>query len=198
MIIIDDFSFTYKYADKYALNKINLDINETETVFIMVENGYVKSTLLYSINGLNPELYQGDIEGSIRMNEVNNNKKTTVELSKNVGFLFQDFDAQLFSTVALQDLAFGLENLNVDYGKMNDIITEHIEKFNLEEIVTKSPSNLSGGQKQKVALVSTLVMGQPILMCDEPTTDLDPKSKEEILNYLLNLNLFEKKTLLIA
>lgn len=198
MIIIDDFSFTYKNADKYALNKINLDIDESETVFIMGENGSGKSTFLYSINGLTPGFYRGDIEGSIRVNGVNNNKKTTVEISKDVGFLFQDFDAQLFSTVALQDLAFGLENLNVDYGKMNEIITEHIEKFNLEEIVTKSPSNLSGGQKQKVALVSTLVMGQPILMCDEPTTDLDPKSKEKILNYLLNLNLFEKKTLLIA
>src|SRR5690625_7039724 len=113
MIIIDDFSFTYKNADKYALNKINLDINESETVFIMGENGSGKSTLLYSINGLTPGFYRGDIEGSIRMNGVNNNKKTTVELSKNVGFLFQDFDAQLFSTVAFLDLVFCLENLNV-------------------------------------------------------------------------------------
>ncbi|WP_134163566.1 ABC transporter ATP-binding protein [Evansella clarkii] len=197
MIIIEDLSFTYNNTNEYALNKIKLHIHESDTVFIMGQNGSGKSTLLYSINGLIPGFYRGDITGNIIVNG-SNDKRTTVELSKDAGFLFQDFDAQLFSTVALQDLAFGLENLNVEPKKMKEIIAEHIETFNLEEIVTKSPSNLSGGQKQKVALVSTLVMDQPILMCDEPTTDLDPKSKEEILNYLLNLNHFKKKTLLVA
>jgi energy-coupling factor transport system ATP-binding protein len=195
---INDLTFIYKNSELPALVNIDLEVKNQETVYIMGRNGSGKSTLLYSINGIIPGFYRGKKEGKICINEMDINNKSTVEISKEIGFLFQDFDAQLFSSLALQDLVFGLENLNFSRNKMDIILKEFIERFDLSEIVLKNPNELSGGQKQKLALASVLVMNQALLLCDEPTTDLDPISKEDILNQIIDLNRFSYKTLLIT
>ncbi|GFP28849.1 energy-coupling factor ABC transporter ATP-binding protein, partial [Candidatus Hakubella thermalkaliphila] len=101
-------------------------------------------------------------------------------MSSEVGLIFQDFEAQLFSTSVELEVAFGLENKGMPRHQMKDIIDESLCLVRLEELRDREPSTLSGGQKQRLAIASVLAMHPRLLAMDEPTTDLDPVGKWEV------------------
>ncbi|MBU2598804.1 MAG: ATP-binding cassette domain-containing protein [Actinobacteria bacterium] len=181
IIEFNNLSFTYRDSDKKAIDDISIQIDEGDYVVWMGHTGAGKSTLLYCLNSLIPKFVKGELEGSafilgkdIRMTKVQN-------LSRDVGIVFQDFEAQLFSTNVELEIAFGAENLSVKREEIKKRINEILPLVRLDNLRDREPSTLSGGQKQRLAIASILAMRPKILALDEPTTDLDPIGKVEVL-----------------
>jgi energy-coupling factor transporter ATP-binding protein EcfA2 len=180
----------FKYRDnegKYALNDINLYIPESQFVVIIGPTGSGKSTLLKALNGLIPHFIKGEYKGHVEVMGHAVKINTVANLSNKVGIVFQDFEAQLFSTSVKLDIVFGPENLCVGKDAIEGILKDTLKVTNLEGLEERHPSTLSGGQKQRLAIASVLAMNPNILCMDEPTTDLDPKGKEEIFDLASNI-----------
>jgi len=177
----ENLSFVYRGADKKALDNISLEIEEGEFVTWMGHTGAGKSTLMYCLNALIPSFIRGKLEGKAVVLGRDISRSRTAEMSGDVGLVFQDFEAQLFSTNVELEIAFGLENLGVPRDEMKRIIDELLPLVRLEGLRDREPSTLSGGQKQRLAIASVLAMRPRLLAMDEPTTDLDPVGKWEVL-----------------
>jgi len=190
-ISIKDLKFRYRGEKKIALNGISLDIAKGEFLVIMGASEAGKSTLAACFNGLIPHYMKGAIKGEVIIQGVNTADSSVPRLAQNVGIVFQDFEAQLFSTNVELEVAFGPENFAVPREEIGRRIKENLAYVGLEEFHNRPPFTLSGGQKQKLAIASVLAMQPSILVMDEPTTDLDPISKRgifEITNQLRQRN----------
>jgi len=177
----ENLSFVYQGADKKALDNVSLEIEEGDFVAWMGHTGAGKSTLMYCLNALIPSFVRGKLEGKAVVLGRDISQSRTAEMSGEVGLVFQDFEAQLFSTNVELEIAFGLENLGVPREEMRRIIDELLPLVRLEGLRDREPSTLSGGQKQRLAIASVLAMRPCLLAMDEPTTDLDPIGKWEVL-----------------
>ena len=177
----ENLSFVYQGAEKKALDNVSLEIEEGDFVTWMGHTGAGKSTLMYCLNALIPSFVRGKLEGKGVVLGRDISQSRTAEMSGDVGLVFQDFEAQLFSTNVELEIAFGMENLGVPRGEMRHIIDELLPLVRLEGLRDREPSTLSGGQKQRLAIASVLAMRPCLLAMDEPTTDLDPIGKWEIL-----------------
>lgn len=168
-------NLNFAYKDKQVLKNINLSIERGSYVGILGHNGSGKSTLSKLLLGL-LEADSGDIEiNGIKMNEDN------IKLIRNeIGIVFQNPDNQFIGCSVADDIAFGLENHNVDPSKMDDIIKTMATKVGMQNFLNHEPEKLSGGQKQRVAIAGVLAMGLNIIVLDEATSMLDPKGKKEI------------------
>ncbi|SHK29034.1 ABC transporter ATP-binding protein [Paramaledivibacter caminithermalis] len=172
---IQDLTYYYPNSEKPALDNINLTINEGEFILLFGESGSGKSTLGRVFNKIVPEFYGGKIKGKIHGNE-------------EVGMVFQDPERQLLMDRVEREIAFGLENLGVEHEIMKKKVMECLSFLNMWDIKDKKTYELSGGQKQKTAIGATIAMGYKILVFDEPTSQLDPVTAEEILNIIKRLN----------
>lgn len=176
---------------KTALKNINLEIKKGEFVGLIGHTGSGKSTLIQHLNSLiKPS------KGKIIINgiDINENKKTIKENRKRVGLVFQYPEHQLFETTIYEDVAFGVRKLGLDKKNVDKSVRDALQLLGIsEEIFEKSPFEVSGGQKRKVALAGIIAMKPEILVLDEPTAGLDPKSRNEFLVNLKkmqeNLNL---------
>lgn len=180
MIEIKDLSVTYDEHIQ-ALKHISLVMEEQGCIGIVGENGSGKSTLLLAIMGLVD--YQGHL-----LTDGLEVKDNIEKIREKIGFVFQNSDHQLFMTNVYQDIAFGL----INQGKTKDNIDKEIEYIakllNIEDLLSRSSSHLSGGQKRMIALATVLVMKPDILLLDEPTAFLDPKSRRKVINVLKQLD----------
>ncbi len=181
IIEFNNLSFTYRDSDRKAIDNISLQINECDYVVWMGHTGAGKSTLLYCLNSLIPNFIKGNLEGSAVVLGKEIKKAKILDLSKNVGIVFQDFESQLFSTNVELEVAFGTENLGLKRGEIKKRIDEILPLVRLDNLRDREPSTLSGGQKQRLAIASILAMRPKILALDEPTSDLDPIGKIEVL-----------------
>ncbi|WP_129598145.1 ABC transporter ATP-binding protein [Anaerophilus nitritogenes] len=172
---IQDLTYYYPRKSEPALEKINLSIKEGEFVLLLGESGSGKSTLGRVFNKIVPEFYGGKIQGNID-NQVE------------VGMVFQDPEKQLVMDCVEREIAFGLENLGKPYEIMRKKVMEALSFLNIWDIKDKKTYELSGGQKQKVAIGATVAMGYRFFVLDEPTSQLDPVAAEEILHILKRLN----------
>ncbi|SHH23096.1 ABC transporter ATP-binding protein [Tepidibacter thalassicus] len=172
---IHDLTYYYPRKDEPALKDINLSVEEGEFVLLLGSSGSGKSTLGRVFNKIVPQFYGGKIKGS-------------VECNIDVGMVFQDPEKQLVMDKVERELAFGLENIGTDYDVMRKKVMEALSFINIYDIKDKKTYELSGGQKQKVAIAATISMGYKFLVLDEPTSQLDPVSSEEILHILKRLN----------
>ena len=154
-----------------------------------------KSTLAATINGLVPHFFKGRFDGTVTVLGRNTREASVAELSERVGMVFQDFEAQLFSTNVELEVAFGPENLGLLREEMVRRVDESLRLVGLTGFKHRSPATLSGGQKQKLAIASILALKPELLVMDEPTTDLDPESKKEIFRITEELRLREDMTL---
>ena len=186
-IVIKNLSYTYMKGtpfEKLALNDINLKIDTGEFVGIIGHTGSGKSTLMQHLNGLlKPSA------GTIIINGIETAGKDLKELRKLVGIVFQYPEQQLFEETVYKDIAFGLvkQGMSKEYIRQN--IMEVLETVGLSpEILEKSPFELSGGQKRRVAIAGVLVMKPGILILDEPTAGLDPKGRDSILKFIVKLH----------
>jgi len=181
VIEFNNLSFTYRDSDKKAIDDISIHIDEGDYVICMGHTGAGKSTLLYCLNSLIPNFIKGELEGSAFVLGKDIKKEKIQNLSRYVGIVFQDFEAQLFSTNVELEIAFGAENLGLPRKEIKKRIDEILPLVKLDNLRNREPSTLSGGQKQRLAIASILAMRPKILALDEPTTDLDPIGKIEVL-----------------
>ena len=188
MIKFNDFSFYYPDAVTPALDKINVRIGEGEFLVITGPSGGGKSTFLRAINGLIPNFYGGKISGDVLVQGKNASETPTNEMSELVGMVFQDPENQLISNQVEREIAFGMENLCFSQELMRKRVEEALDAVNISRLRNRTTSELSGGQKQKVAIASALAMHPSILLLDEPTSELDPRSAEDVLNVIEKIN----------
>ncbi len=196
-ISIRSLSFQYENTDKPAIKDINAEIREGEFVVIMGHGGAGKSTLCYTLNGIIPRFFKCKYRGEISIGSQNVSQYKISDMAKTVGLVFQDFEAQLFSTNVELEIAFGLENLLLPRDEIKRRIDTYIKFIGLEAKRNSDISILSGGQKQRLAIGSVIAMEPSVLVMDEPTTDLDPLGRADVLS-LARLLRDKKRTLVMV
>lgn len=183
MIEIKNLSYKHKNGNK-VLNNINLNINKGEFVCIIGKNGSGKSTFSKLLSGLLPFK-----EGEIIVNGINlKDKKKTLEIRKNIGIVFQNPENQILFDKVYDDIAFSLQNLGFSKEQISNIIDDALNSVNMSEYKNSYTDTLSLGQKQRIAIASTLAINPNLLILDEPTTMLDPINKTAIYKTLNNLH----------
>jgi len=179
---IEHLNFQYS-SKRMILKDINLSIHKGEWVAILGHNGSGKSTLAKLIVGLlNP------LQGSISVDGDIIQDSTLHEIRKKIGIVFQNPDNQFVGVTVRDDIAFGMENLQVPPDEMMEKIGFYAKKVGMEAFLDKEPSQLSGGQKQRIAIAGILAMQTEIIIFDEATSMLDPGSRRELMEYIKELH----------
>lgn len=206
MIQIQDFSFTYKNGETPALQEISLTVPDGGFLGIIGPAGAGKTTLARAIAGIIPHHYPGDFYGSVTVNGLDTVDSTIVDLSRLVGMVFQDVESQIISPQVEDELLYGLENFGVPREEIPGRMEEALAKVGVSDLRERSIASLSGGQRQKVAIASIIALKPKILVLDEPTGELDPRSSRQIFSLLKELNeeqgitviLIEQKIMLLC
>ncbi|OPX59694.1 MAG: putative ABC transporter ATP-binding protein [Methanobacterium sp. PtaB.Bin024] len=184
--IIETKNMSFTYPDgTSALHNINIEIKEGERVAIVGSNGAGKSTLFAHFNGINePTSGSIEIDGKPAVYE----KKELLEIRQKVGIVFQNPDDQLFAPTVVEDVAFGPMNLGLSEDEVDERVEESLKMVGMTGLEKKAPHHLSGGQKKRVAIAGILAMKPEIMVLDEPTTGLDPRGVDQVLEILYKLN----------
>jgi len=191
MIEVKDVYFKYR-NDVEALKGISLTLKEGEFVAIMGQNGAGKTTLVKHFNGL-----LKPTAGQVLVDGVDTTKASVATLSRNVGFVFQNPDNQLFSETVEEEIAFALKNFNFSEEIVEKRITWALNLLGLTQYRKSSPFLLSGGERKRVALASVLAWDPGMLILDEPTIGQDYEQKEKLRQFILQMNT-QKKTVIIV
>jgi len=180
----------YRYPDgTSALRGVSFRITHGEAVAIIGANGAGKSTLLLQLNGcLLPQA------GTVRIGDLPLNRKTLLHVRRTVGMVFQDPDDQLFMPLVHDDVAFGPLNLGLPAEEVEERVESALATVGASHLKDRPPYRLSGGEKRAVAIASVLSMSPSILVMDEPTAALDPKTRRHLIQLLKTFN----HTLIIA
>ena len=188
-IVIENLSFTYMKKTPYekkAIDNLSLEIREGEFLGIIGSTGSGKSTLIQHINGLLP-CQEGKIV--VAGIDISCKKPDYKAVRKKVGIVFQYPEYQLFDETVKSDVAFGPKNMGLNEEEIESRVRESLSLVGLDpdEIGDKSPFDLSGGQKRRVAIAGVIAMRPEILVLDEPTAGLDPQGKKDILDLIHKL-----------
>ena len=197
MIEINNLSFKYKSQSNHSLKDINIKIKKGECILLCGRSGCGKSTLLKLINGIIPEFYDGEISGSVMVNGMNTFTTPIYELSKNVGSVFQNPKTQFYTTNTTDEIAFGLENFGIKREVINKRLIEVEKELKLEHLMNRNIFELSGGEKQKIAIASIYALNPEIYVLDEPSSSLDIKTMNELSHIITKLKSIGK-TIVIA
>lgn len=197
-IEFQDVSFTYWEADSPALQNINVKIPAGQFVVITGPTGAGKSTFLQMLNGLIPHHIPGKMHGKVLVNGNNTSQLAVAELSRQVGLVFEDPDTQIVSLTVEDDVAFGPSNLGWSPEEIRAAIQGGLEKTRLLGFENRNPFNLSGGEKQSLAMAGMLAMKPGILALDEPTSMLDPIGRARIISILKSLTEKTNTTILVV
>ncbi|MBI5968437.1 MAG: energy-coupling factor ABC transporter ATP-binding protein [Deltaproteobacteria bacterium] len=181
-ISFESLTFTYRQNKHPALNDIQGEIGGGNFVVVMGHEGAGKSTLCYSTNALIPRFFPGQYQGRVVVKGQEVARKRVAEMSRHVGLVLQDFEAQLFSSNVELEMAFGPENHHLPHLEIERRIQRYLSLVGLEKLRRREPASLSGGEKQRLAIGSVLTIEPDILLMDEPATDLDPQGREEVLS----------------
>jgi energy-coupling factor transport system ATP-binding protein len=197
-VSIEGLAYRYRGQQKPALKGVELEVAEGEFVVVMGSSGSGKSTLCVSLNGLIPHFFKGKMEGEVRVGGRSTREGKVGEFAQEVGLVFQDFEAQLFSTNVALEVAFGPENFSVERQEMIERVERVLGQVRLNGFEKRTPATLSGGQKQRLAIASVLAIEPRILCLDEPTTDLDPIGKLGIFEIAEELKDRDDVTLVVV
>ncbi len=197
IIEINDLSHVYMPNTPYqkqALTDVSLTIYKGEMIGIIGHTGSGKSTLVQHLNGL-----LTPTAGNVRVSGIEPKGKALKELRRKVGLIFQNPEDQLFEETVRQDIGFGLKKMGLAPDESEKRINEVMNIIDLpEELLDKSPFELSGGQKRRVAIAGVIVMDPEILVLDEPTAGLDPKGSFEVYEFLLKLRKEKNTTIIVV
>ena len=196
-IVFKDFSFQYKVQHEPTLHDINLTIYKGEKVLILGSSGSGKSTLANCINGLIPFSHHGTMTGSVTVMGQETRESSIYGLSKTVGTVLQDSDAQFVGLSVAEDIAFAMENEAKPRREMVPIVEEHAATVGMSDFLGAVPFNLSGGQKQKVAIAGVLGSNVNILIFDEPLAALDPQMGNTAVELIDDLARDKERTIII-
>lgn len=192
--VIEVKNVTYEYEkDVEALNDVSFSINKGEYVTLIGHNGSGKSTLAKLLCYL-----LEPTSGEILLNGIKEDEKTVSDIRKTIGIVFQNPDNQFIGSTVEDDIAFGLENRNVEYKKMYDLVHEYAKKVHMDAFLNKEPSEISGGQKQRVAIAGILALGLKIIIFDEATSMLDPEGVEDIRKLIFDMKKEDKDLTFIS
>ena len=181
-------SFTYTGASKPSIEDISIGIAPGEFVVLTGPSGCGKTTICRCLNGLIPNFYSGDFTGELIVDGMSVKQHTTAELAPHVGMVFQNPENQLFSLSVERDVAFGPENLGLSREETRKRVDWALDVTGISRLKDKPPYELSGGQQQRAAIAAVLAMQPKVMILDEPTSFLDPKSALEILEVISDLN----------
>ena len=199
-IIAKDLNYTYGQGSPFetkALNSVSLEINDGEFVGLIGHTGSGKSTLIQHLNGLlHPTSGQVFVDG-VDISEKGMNLK---EIRRRVGLVFQYPEHQLFEETVYKDVVFGPKNIGIGSSEIDKTVKWAISEVGLDydEVKDKSPFELSGGQRRRVAIAGVLSMRPEVMILDEPTAGLDPKGRDEILSEVNKLNKQEGITVILV
>jgi energy-coupling factor transporter ATP-binding protein EcfA2 len=198
LIEIEGLTVAYPDAARSALDSIDLTVGAGEYIGILGPNGAGKSTLGLCLNGVVPQLIPAEVGGSVRVAGHDPLQRTVRDGARTVGILFDDPEAQLSQATVADEIALGLEQLAVDPDDMPRRIADALAMVGLDGLEDRSPLGLSGGQQQRLALASVLAMRPTVLFLDEPTSNLDPLGKAEVLGLVARLHRESAMTVLVA
>jgi len=198
LIRFDNFSFRYKGNEEYALNNINLEINENSFILLAGETGSGKTSFIRCFNGLIPQFYAGYYKGSVEIAGNNTINTPISDLSTVVGIVFQNPENQLVAMNVEHEIAFGMENLGIPSSEIEKRIKEIVKLTEIEHLLERAPFEISGGEKQRVAIASVLVLDPKILILDEPTANLDPFFAKKIITMLKKIQETKKISVIIS
>ena len=183
MSIIQTSHLSHRFADgTRGLNDVSIDFNEGELTVIAGANGSGKTTLLRHFNGL---LMPGSGTVTVCGTSV---KKDPMKARKQVGMVFQDADSQIVGETVYDDAAFGPENLSLDRQQIDQRVTQALSDVNLSGYEDKSPHQLSGGEKRRLAIAGVLAMAPRVLLLDEPFSNLDYPATCMVLDQILGFH----------
>lgn len=198
MIEIKDLWYTYPGRSEPTLKGINLRVEKGEFVLLTGPTGCGKSTLLKTLNGIIPHESGGIFSGSVKVKGLETTDSNQMEISKEVGLVFQNPDDQIFSTTVEDEVAFGPENLCFEQKEIDNKVEEALQIVGMSGHRLASTNSLSGGQKQRICIASMLAMTPEVLAMDEPVSQMDPMGTHDVLNTVRELNRKLKMTILLV
>ena len=176
-----------------ALDEVDLNIEQGEFIAILGKNGSGKSTLARHLNAL-----LQPTQGSVFVNGKDTKDQDKIlDIRKEVSMVFQNPDNQIVGVTVEEDVAFGLENMAVESAQIREKVDKALLNMDLREYAKTAPNRLSGGQKQRVALAGVLAMNTKCIVLDEPTTMLDPRGRQEVMEAISYLNHKKKITIIL-
>jgi len=188
LIHLNDLTYTYPGAEEPALSDVTLDIAEGQFALVAGPSGSGKSTLLRCLNGLVPHFSGGTVRGEITVAGLDPVTDGPPTMSQIVGFVAQTPEAQFVLDRVEDEIAFALENAARPRVEMHRRVEEVLQRLDMAPLRHRALSTLSGGEKQRVAIAAALALRPCVLALDEPTSQLDPQSADEVLQALVRLN----------
>jgi energy-coupling factor transport system ATP-binding protein len=198
IIDLEKVFYSYRGGKKWALEDISLQIERGEILAVMGGNGAGKTTLCRLFNGIIPNIFAGRFLGNVTVDGENTRDAQVPRLALKVGMVLDDPDAQLFTSSVREETAFGPENLLLQPSEIIERINFALSAAGLCGFEDRSPSTLSGGEKQRLVIASALAMGGKILVLDEPLSRLDPQGAEEVISVLRDLREKYQITVIMA
>ena len=197
-IVIKDLEWKYEHTTQFALRGVNLEIAENTFVGVVGANEQGKTTLINSICGLIPHSFNGVYRGSVEIFGKPVLDMSGLQIATQVGLVFADPEAQFTAMTVEEELVFGLENTGYDLAKIKERLDWAVGVTMISDLLDKSPYDISGGQKQRMAIACVLAMNPPIIVMDEPTSMIDPLGKQFIFDILRRLKEAGDRTIIVV
>jgi energy-coupling factor transport system ATP-binding protein len=178
---VENLTFRYRERPEPSLHDISFQVEAGELLLLAGASGSGKTTLIRCINGLVPRSYKGELQGVIRLHGRETAGQKLAQISQVVGTVLQDPERQILGSRVRNEVAFGLENLGLPREDIFERIDQALATLGISDLRERETFNLSGGEKQKVALAGILAMRPSVLLLDEPLASLDPASAQEAL-----------------
>lgn len=185
---LDKVSYMYPRSETLVLRDISLRVQEGEFLGVIGPTGAGKTTLCMTFNGIVPQFYGGRFFGRVTVMGMDSLEQPISTLAQYVGTVFEDPETQLTATSVENEIAFALENLKIPRDEIRRRIPEVLAAVRLEGKETRHPAELSGGEKQRLAIAAALALRPSLLVLDEPTSQLDPVGAQEIFATARELN----------
>jgi energy-coupling factor transport system ATP-binding protein len=185
---LNNVTYTYPNSKQPALEGVNLEIESGEFILVLGKSGSGKSTMSRMLCRLIPDFFGGCVKGQIMYKGKRLQDWNSGELCREISIVFQDPATQLVYSTVERDIAFGMENLGYDQARMRRRMAEVFDALGLTELKERSVDQLSGGEKQKIALAGALTLNPSVLILDEPTAHLDPVSAQDFINMVKRVN----------
>ena len=182
VIAVDGLRFTYPDGTE-ALAGVDLHIHAGERVAVLGPNGAGKTTMALHLNGIHRSA-----TGSITVSGLALADDTLAEIRRRIGFVFQDPDDQLFMPTVHDDVAFGPANLGLRGDELEERVADALRAVGTEALADRAPHHLSGGERRRIAIATVLAMHPDLLVLDEPTSNLDPAGRRELIELLAGLD----------
>ena len=200
MISVRDLSYAYPGEPQpdWALQDVSLELRNGEFLSIMGPTGAGKTTLCLALNGIVPQATGGRIRGNVMVGSLNTKRATIAALAQKVGVVFQNPEAQLFNLSVESEIAFGPESAGLPRAEIRKRVDDSMALMGLDHMRDRPPSQLSGGEVQRLAIASILAMSPEVLVLDEPSSNLDTHGRAQLMSAMRGLRDSRETTVIMV